>query len=456
MNTTRGTISSFFLLCLPQAMTAPTLHAQSAVTATEAATSAAIAAGALAKDNSALTPNNPDDASEGSGKPVTILAGSDLRVALEEGSRLKKVGQPVVATLTAPLYVGETLAAPRGTRAEGHVTRITSGARSEHVSRLLRGDLTRPKVGEVTIDALVLKDGTRFSVSTLSSTGFTGVHEVKFTPKSQKPSFKAQAKDAFKPFEAPHKLQRLSQAAFSALPLHPNYLDQGTVYDAVLLQDLTLPEPIGTSASTSNALASDAGLLRLKLVCNLSSNKTELTARVYAEVTEPFYDTNNQLIYPVGSRLEGHVTTVEASRWMHKNGKLTFDFSTITTPGSPARPLHATLNRLEVAGNQDIVVSGEGGLRAHTSRFAQGMALAAFASPALAQADPSLNKTAFDRGGLGLDGFGVLGAGAAQASANSALGFGYFGAAKTFYGTFIAKGNNVIIPANTPIALQVD
>jgi hypothetical protein len=65
-------------------------------------------------------------------------------------------------------------------------------------------------------------------------------------------------------------------------------------------------------------------------------------------------------------------------------------------------------------------------------------------------------KTAWSRSGEGRSGFGLLGAGAAQASAGTAIGFGYFGAAKKLYSAFIAKGSSVELPAYTPIALRLD
>jgi hypothetical protein len=65
-------------------------------------------------------------------------------------------------------------------------------------------------------------------------------------------------------------------------------------------------------------------------------------------------------------------------------------------------------------------------------------------------------KTAWSRFGEGRKGFGLLGAGAAQASAGTAFGFGYFGAAKRICDAFIAKGPNADLPLNTPIPLRFD
>jgi hypothetical protein len=50
----------------------------------------------------------------------------------------------------------------------------------------------------------------------------------------------------------------------------------------------------------------------------------------------------------------------------------------------------------------------------------------------------------------------LLGAGAAQASATTAIGFGYFGAAMNIYDAFLARGSNVQLPVNTPVLLRLD
>jgi hypothetical protein len=50
----------------------------------------------------------------------------------------------------------------------------------------------------------------------------------------------------------------------------------------------------------------------------------------------------------------------------------------------------------------------------------------------------------------------LLGAGAAQASVGTAIGFGYFGAAKRLYDAFITKGSNVELPVHTPILVRLD
>ena len=86
-----------------------------------------------------------------------------MRVAVEQGGRIKKVGQPVRATVIEPLYVGETLVIPKGAEAEGHVASNVGSGKSAHVSRLLSGDFTPPWVADISLDTLMLQDGTRES-----------------------------------------------------------------------------------------------------------------------------------------------------------------------------------------------------------------------------------------------------------------------------------------------------
>lgn len=100
---------------------------------------------------------------------ITVPAGNDLRVVINKGGRIKKVGQPVEATLVAPLYVGETLAIPVGAEITGYIASIAKSARGVRVSRLLNGDLTPPRFAEVTLDTLVFRDGTHRSLQTEAS-----------------------------------------------------------------------------------------------------------------------------------------------------------------------------------------------------------------------------------------------------------------------------------------------
>jgi hypothetical protein len=141
---------------------------------------------------------------------------------------------------------------------------------------------------------------------------------------------------------------------------------------------------------------------------------------------------------------------------MKKNGALLFSFHSVLTPYGTASSLNATVTQVEAAGHQGLAVGEEGDIKATTSLFTQLRAPLSLIGPSRALSDSTVDKTAWSRAGEGHKGFGLVGAGAAQASAATATGFGYFGAAMKIYNAFLAKGSNVELPANTPILLRVN
>jgi len=46
------------------------------------------------------------------------------------------------------------------------------------------------------------------------------------------------------PLREPNKLQRLGEAVVTSLPYHPEYIDQGTVFDTALLAPVTVLVPV--------------------------------------------------------------------------------------------------------------------------------------------------------------------------------------------------------------------
>jgi hypothetical protein len=116
----------------------------------------------------------------------------------------------------------------------------------------------------------------------------------------------------------------------------------------------------------------------------------------------------------------------------------------------------ATVAGVQAAGGQRLAVGPEGDVKATTSTFSRLRAPISLIGPSRAVADNTVDKTAWSRAGEGNRGFGLLGAGAAQASVSTAIGFGYFGAAVNIYDAFLARGSNVELPVNTPVFLRVD
>jgi hypothetical protein len=382
---------------------------------------------------------------------LVVEAGNDLRVALEKGVRLKKPGQAITAKLLEPVYAGEALAIPAGSTIKGHVSAIST-APHKRARRLLNGDFTPPKMAHVTFDQLVLSDGTTVPIHSDSAVGIGRVANSRYLPKAQRPGMRQKLKGATAPLHEPNKLQRLGQAVVTSLPYHPEYIDQGTVFDTALLEPVTVLAP--AQPSTTSLQASD--YLHLHLLTPLNSSTSSAGMQIDAVVSQPYYRADHQLLYPAGTRITGTVQKASSARWMKKNGSIVFAFHSVQMPDGTTRDLHSTVEGIQAERSEGLDVGKEGEIKATTSTFARVLAPVSLIGPSRAVADNTVVKTAWSRSGDGRSGFGLLGAGAAQASVGTAIGFGYFGAAKRLCDAFITKGSNVELPVNTPILVRLD
>jgi len=384
---------------------------------------------------------------------LVVEPGNDFRASLQKGVRLKKVGQPITAKLLEPVYAGEVLAIPAGSTVKGHVSSISKVPMRKRVGRLLDGDFTPPKIAHVTFDQLMLSDGSVVPVHSDSTVGIGRVANSRYLPKSQRPGARQKLKSAMAPLREPNKLQRLGEAALTSLPYHPEYIDQGTVFDTALLEPVSLlTEVRPTPASTQ--IATD--YLNLHLLTPINSSTSQAGAQIEAVVSQPYYQADHQLLYPAGTILTGTVQKASSAGWMKRNGSIVFAFHSVQMPDGTTRDIHSTVGGIQAESSEGLDVGKEGEIKATTSTFARILAPVSLIGPSRAVSDSTLQKTAWSRSGEGRKGFGLLGAGAAQASVGTAIGFGYFGAAKKLCNAFLTKGSNVELPTHTPIFLRLD
>jgi hypothetical protein len=304
----------------------------------------------------------------------------------------------------------------------------------------------------VTFDQLVLSDRTTVPIHSDSAVGIDGVANSKYLAKSQRPGMRQKLKGAMAPLGGPNKLQRLGQALVTSLPYHPEYIDQGTVFDTALLEPVTVLVPV--QSMTASLQASD--YLHLHLMTPVNSSTSAAGTEIEAVVSQPYYQADHQLLYPVGTRITGTVEKASSAGWLKRNGSIVFAFRTVQMPDGTTRDIHSTVAGIQADRSEGLDVGKEGELHATTSNFARILAPVSLIGPSRAVADSTVQKTAWSRSGEGRKGFGLLGAGAAQASVGTAIGFGYYGAAKRLCDAFITKGSNVELPVNTPILVRLD
>src|SRR6266404_1346973 len=383
---------------------------------------------------------------------VVVEPGSDFRAAIEKGVRLKAVGQPITAKLLEPVYAGEVLAVPAGSTIKGHVSAISKAPMRKRTRRLLNGDFTPPKTAQVTFDQLVLSDGTTVPIHSDSAASLGRVANSQYLPKSQRPGTRQKLKGAMAPLGEPNKLQRLGEAVVTSLPYHPEFIDQGTVFDAALLEPVSVVAPVQPDAVSLQA----SDYLHLHLLTPVDSSTSTAGAQIEAVVSQPYFQADHQLLYPAGTKITGTVQKASSAGWMKKNGSIVFAFRSVQMPDGTSKDIHSTVSGVQAESWEGLDVGKEGEIKATTSTFARILAPISLIGPSRAVSDATTQKTAWSRSGEGRKGFGLLGAGAAQASVGTAIGFGYFGAAKRLCDAFITKGSNVELPVHTPILVRLD
>src|SRR5258707_13536086 len=275
---------------------------------------------------------------------VVVEPGNNLRAALEKGVRLKAVGQPITAKLIEPVYAGEVLAVPAGSTIKGHVSAISIAPMRKRTRRLLNGDFTPPKTAKVTFDQLVLSDGTTVPIHSDSAVGLGRVANSQYLPKAQRPGIRQKLKGATAPLREPHKLQRLGEAVVTSLPYHPEYIDQGTVFDTALLEPVTLLVPVQPD-TTSPQIASD--YLHLHLLTPINSSTSAAGTQIEAVVSQPYYQADHQLLYPAGTRITGTVQKATSAGGMKKNGSIVFAFRSVQMPDGTTRDIHSTVDGIQ-------------------------------------------------------------------------------------------------------------
>ena len=179
-----------------------------------------------------------------------------------------------------------------------------------------------------------------------------------------------------------------------------------------------------------------------------------------AMVTRPVFSAAHTLLIPEGSRLLGNVVRARPARRLHRNGKLLFVFRQIQLPASAAKSTEGYLAEVDVDFDAHMALDSEGAasIGSPRTRFIFPAIAAAVAGLSIHQDYNTQGVPDQDIGGRaesGAVGLGLIGTVVAQASRPLASGIAFAGAGFSFYSTFIARGAEVVLPANTTVKVSL-
>src|ERR1700722_9122303 len=183
--------------------------------------------------------------------PLTVPAKTPIDVALDNEVRVRKAGQVIHGHVVNPLYAFDKLVIPAGTEVTGRITRLQGPSGKSRTLDALNADFTPASKIEITFDALVLPSGKSIVIHTNVAPGSGQViqfvsaadadskkkgltDEASKRTKEAKAQARQQWDDAMKQVKAPGKIHRLERYALAQSPVHPQYIDAGTIYLAEL------------------------------------------------------------------------------------------------------------------------------------------------------------------------------------------------------------------------------
>ncbi len=414
--------------------------------------------------------------------PLMIPAGTPLKVVLDRELRVRTAGQPVHGKTIEPIYSFDKLLIPAGSEVTGKVAAIGGVSKKTRTLAAMNADFSPYRQLQVELDEVHLPDGRAFDIRTVVAPGSNGVlqfvsanqakagkiAEGKAAAKSKLAQAEADAKKQLAALKgqinSPHKMHRLERYAMSQSPYRPQYLDPGTGFNA------TVPQPLSFGAEQMQPamvdhigqLPDSGGVAHAWLTTPLNSATAKRGDAVEAYISQPLI-VDNQLYLPEGSILRGTVSQVRAARRFGRNGQLRIAFHQVVPPNGLQQQIQSTLEGMDVAKGENLRLDSEGGAQVKTSKtryLTTGIAVMLAASSASPDSDAGRGDAAGPAGPNALNGgsgFKLVGMliGAFARSRALATGMGSYGAARSIYSHFLARGRDVNYPKNMSMVLAL-
>ena len=413
--------------------------------------------------------------------PMSIPSGTPLKIALDSELRIKKVGQPIHGKTIEPVYAFDKLLIPVGTMVTGKISAIDGVSKKVRTLEAMDGNFSPLRGVHVQFDELIMTDGKHLPIHTMVSPAPNNV--LRFVPASSKQQ-KGKIHDAAskkidqarqqihqqwsifeKQIHQPGKLHKLERYAIAQLPVHPQYINAGSSFNADLLE----PLDFGTESLRSESLATigtpppSGSVVHARLITPLSSATSKKGEAVEALLTEPLV-ASSHLILPEGSVVRGSVIGVQPARRLSRNGQLRILFHEVAPPNGIAEKVQTSLEGVAVAKGENLKLDSEGGAQVTTPKtryLTTGIQVALAATSAMPDNDARPGTAGGGGGDLGgsavngASGFRFVGmaVGMLARSRVVASGFGAYGAATSIYYKFLARGHDVVYPKDMAMVI---
>ena len=259
----------------------------------------------------------------------------------------------------------------------------------------------------------------------------------------------------------------MKDTGLRALPITPSSSVEGTVFNARLLSALNFGSADAGGNRGRGHRPGTESVLSARLVTAIDSRHATRGTPVEAVVARPVFSSTHRLILPAGTRLTGQVTFVKRARHFRRNGQLRFLFDTVHVRGRDSTGLLASLYTVEAGRAERLALDDEGGAKVTNSptRFIAPAVGTARVGRALTEPPRLRHRRLGARnqstGGplsgsvAGFVGASITGLALSSLGHPAAVTLGVLGVVRTTYAGVIAKGREVVFPADTRIQVQL-
>jgi len=393
---------------------------------------------------------------------LSVPVGTPLQIALDREIRVKRAGQTIHARLMQPVYAFDQLVLPAGAEVNGHIARIGSPGGKQLTLSILNADFTPARPVEVAFDDIVMADGRHLplhatvvpgsgQVIRLVDSGSGKGAPAKSGLSAKMDEARQEWRQAMSQVKQPGKMHRAVRLGVAQLPVHPQYIDAGTLYYAELQEPLKFGDESRKEEVLQGigTLPPPGSLVRASLVTPLDSGTTKHGAPVEAVVSKPLFD-GDRLILPQGTRLNGSVLQVRPARRLKRNGQLRISFHELVLPSGSSVRVDTTIEGMQTGEADNAHLDPEGGAKATNpkSRYVTtglSVSLAMIGSGGkndVGEAGPVAGgATAFKLVGIAV-GFAVR-------SHTIGILMSAYGGSRSIYMNFFGRGRNITFPKDT-------
>ena len=411
-------------------------------------------------------PTSPEPSSELHIIATAVPNGTPLQIALDKEVRVRKVGEPITGRVMQPVYVFDRLVIPVGTAATGRILAIDPVPGRTRTLEALNADFTPAHKLAVTFDELILPDGRHIDLHATVVPGSGQVirlvtadehkkNVVKDAAAKKMDQARAQWNNAMKQVESPGRMHLVTRYAVAQLPVHPQYIDAGTLYSAEVSQPLDFGSE-SVSYDTLSAIGTQpppGSLVHAVLLTPLNSATTAKSADVEAELSQPLVD-QGRLILPAGTRLRGSVLQVRPARRLHRNGQLRIAFREVILPNGAVQTADTRLEGIQSDSADNAQLDSEGGAKSTSSKTRY---ISTGASVGLALIGSGGRNDVGDASPIagGATGFKLIGliVGVAVRSHTYGILMSAYGGSRSIYNNFLGKGRDIVFPKDTAMEI---